>query len=213
MIHDAVITSLVGSTFLSRGRTYSRKGAVFGVEWNPKSLELKGKVQGTRGNPYRTKASFKEGISGLRLDWGRCSCPVQFNCKHVAALLLEISSGAVVEQPPLLVVPSPPTAAPTPKPAPAAATKKPARKPTVAKTPPAPWQEQVRSLLHPEQAPRNPAFTEGARRPTAKLGVQLELSESTSGQSPWYQRGTEQPLAGQLCTASHHYSPARKTER
>jgi hypothetical protein len=27
VIHDAVITSLVGSTFLSRGRTYSRKGA------------------------------------------------------------------------------------------------------------------------------------------------------------------------------------------
>jgi hypothetical protein len=38
VIHDAVITSLVGSTFLSRGRTYSRKGAVFGVEWNPALL-------------------------------------------------------------------------------------------------------------------------------------------------------------------------------
>ena len=73
MIHDAIISSLVGSTFLNRGRTYSRKGAVFSVEWNPKTLVLKGNVQGTRSNPYRAKASFKEGISGLRLDWGHCS--------------------------------------------------------------------------------------------------------------------------------------------
>ena len=192
MIHDAVITSLVGSTFLSRGRTYSRKGAVFGVEWNPKSLELKGKVQGTRSNPYRAKASFKKGISGLRLDWGHCSCPVQFNCKHVAALLLEISSGPVMEQPPLLEVP-PGAAPPAPQkksaPAPGEAARQQVRKDAS----PAPWQEQIQSLLHPEAVPRYAGVSGGTGRPTATLGVQLELSESTSGLSPWYQRGRSDP--------------------
>jgi superfamily II DNA or RNA helicase len=202
VIHDAVITSLVGSTFLSRGRTYARKGAVFGVEWNPKSLVLTGKVQGTRSNPYRAKASFKDGISGLRLDWGHCSCPVQFNCKHVAALLLEISSGPVMEQPPLPAVPSLPATAPAAKPKPAAAKEKVARKPAQAMTPPAPWQEKIRSLLQPEPASRfgfdrNTGFTGSTGRPTLRLGVQLELSESTSGLSPWYQRGGSDPWHGE----------------
>ena len=102
---DPVITRLVGKTSLGRGRTYARKGAVSGVEWNPKNLELRGKVQGNRSAPYRTKVSFKEGISGLRLDWGECSCPVGANCKHVAALLLEICSGPVMVQPALVNLP------------------------------------------------------------------------------------------------------------
>jgi len=65
-----VISFLAGATSLSRGRTYARKGAVSSVEGNPKNLELKGKVQGNRSTPYRTKASFKNGINGLRLEWG-----------------------------------------------------------------------------------------------------------------------------------------------
>ena len=44
-VDDAVINALVGSTSLSRGRTYARKGAVSSIEWYPKSLELKAKVQ------------------------------------------------------------------------------------------------------------------------------------------------------------------------
>ena len=69
---DPVISSLVGATSLSRGRTYARKAAVFNVEWNPKNLELKGKVPGKRDAPYRTKASLKQGVDGLRLDWAYC---------------------------------------------------------------------------------------------------------------------------------------------
>ncbi|MCQ6269089.1 DEAD/DEAH box helicase [Pseudarthrobacter sp. R1] len=195
VIHDAVISSLVGSSFLSRGRTYSRKGAVFGVEWNPKSLELKGKVQGTRNNPYKAKASFKDGISGLRLDWGHCSCPVQFNCKHVAALLLEISCGPVMEQPPLLEV-TPAAAPPAPKKKAAPAPPKAAGQQVRKDASPAPWQEQIQSLLHPEATPRHAGVSGGKGRSTAALGVQLELSESSSGQSPWYQRGRSDPWQG-----------------
>ena len=207
-LDDAVITSLVGSTSVSRGRTYARKGAVSSIEWNPKNLELKGKVQGNRSAPYRTKASFKHGISGLRLEWGYCSCPMQFNCKHVAALLLDISSGPALDQPALLdVPPTPPSTrallqpaapkqpAPEKQPSPAV---QPVQKPAVQqKAPPAPWQEKIHSLLHPEAASTYPGFAGSSGRAvtkqTLRLGVQLELSESTSSQSAWYQRGRSDP--------------------
>lgn len=197
MIHDAVITSLVGSTLLSRGRTYSRKGAVFGVEWNPKSLELKGKVQGTRDNPYRTRASFKSGVGGLRLEWGHCSCPVQFNCKHVAALLLEISKGPAMEQPVLLeMAPAPQKEKP--------AAKKPARKAAQKQAPPDPWQRQLHSLVHPQPPRSYTAFSPGLRRSapatTLQLGVQLELQESTPGRT-WPPPGLNDPWNSQAAKA------------
>ncbi len=196
-VDDAKINSLVGSTSLSRGRTYARKGAVSSIEWYPQSLELKGKVQGNRSAPYRTKVSFKEGISGLRLEWGDCSCPMRANCKHVAALLLEISSRPVQMQPALLDISS------GPGPVQPAAPKQPAPRkqpPVQKKAPSAPWQEQIHSLLHPGEAARypHPGFVGGQAirstgQPTLRLGVQLDLNESTSSQPAWYQRGRSDP--------------------
>ncbi|WP_157372500.1 SNF2-related protein [Arthrobacter sp. Soil736] len=201
---DPVITSLVGTTSLGRGRTYARRGAVSGVEWNPENLELKGKVQGNRSAPYRTKVSFKDGISGLRLEWGDCSCPMRFNCKHVAALLLEIGSGPVVEQLALLDIPPAPASARAPgqpaapkQPAPKKQPAPPVQKAVQKKVPPAPWQEQIHALLHPDAASRDSGFAGGSGRaasqPTLRLGVQLELTESTSSQPAWYQRGRSDP--------------------
>ncbi|MEO8284339.1 MAG: SNF2-related protein, partial [Pseudarthrobacter sp.] len=178
-------------TSLSRGRTYSRKGAVSSVEWNPKNLELKGTVQGNRSAPYRTRAAFKNGVGGLRLEWGSCSCPMQFNCKHVAALLLEISSGPVMEQPALLEIP------PAPKLSPPDARKTVQKPPAQKKTPPALWQEQIHSLLHPQPAARYQGFASGPGRaaspPAVRLGVQLELTESMPSKPLWHQRGRSDP--------------------
>ncbi|MHA7291572.1 DEAD/DEAH box helicase [Arthrobacter sp. MDT3-24] len=191
---DPVISSLVGATSMARGRTYARKGAVLSVEWNPKDLVLKGKVQGARGAPYRTKASFKTGINGLRLEWGDCSCPMAYNCKHVAALLLEISSGPAMEQLPLIAIPS--TAART-----AAPTK--LRPPAPMKTAPAPWQRQLDSLLHPQPTPRNTAFNSGPGPITAttlQLGVQLDLQETAPGRT-WSQQGLNDPWVNQSASA------------
>ena len=46
---------------------------------------LCGSVQGTLYQPYEVQAVFNDNASW---DEGECSCPVGFNCKHVAALLL-----------------------------------------------------------------------------------------------------------------------------
>ncbi|MET3164102.1 UNVERIFIED_ORG: superfamily II DNA or RNA helicase [Arthrobacter sp. UYEF10] len=195
---DPVISSLVGATSLSRGRTYARKAAVFNVEWNPKNLELKGKVQGNRDAPYRTKASFKQGVDGLRLEWGYCSCPMAYNCKHVAALLLEISSGPAMEQPMLLEM------APEPKGKTPPTARKPVRKAATKQAPPHPWQRQLHSLLHPQAAPRYTAFNPHANRSTPartlQLGVQLELQETAPGRT-WSPPGLNDPWDSQAATA------------
>ncbi len=190
-----MISSLVGATSLSRGRTYARKGAVSSVEWNPKNLELKGKVQGNRSAPYRTKASFKNGINGLRLEWGDCSCPMAYNCKHVAALLLEISSGPAMEQLPLIAIPAPAALTPAPT----------QRRPKAPKkTPPDPWQRQLHSLLHPQSAARHTAFNAGVgpttAAPTLQLGVQLDLQETAPGRT-WSQQGLNDPWVNKSAAA------------
>ncbi|WP_346927280.1 SNF2-related protein [uncultured Arthrobacter sp.] len=190
------ISSLVGSTSLSRGRTYARKGAVSGVEWNPKDLELKGKVQGNRGAPYRTTVSFRDGAGGLRPDWGDCSCPMRFNCKHVAALLLDVSSGPV-HQPALLDVPRAPASADASK-----QTAPASQEAIQMQAPPAPWQEQIHSLLHPEAAAQRPGFAGGQAIPragklTQKLGLQLELQETVAREPSWSQRARVDPWRNQ----------------
>ncbi|MET3719161.1 MULTISPECIES: SWIM zinc finger family protein [unclassified Arthrobacter] len=190
---DPVISSLVGGTSLSRGRTYSRKGAVSSVEWNPKKLELKGMVQGNRSAPYRTRAAFKNGVGGLRLEWGFCSCPMQFNCKHVAALLLEISSGPVMEQLALLEIP------PAPKLSPPEARKTVQKPPAQKKTPPALWQEQIHSLLHPQPAAKVPRFRQRSRQVRKPAGSEARRATGTyrihAQQAALAPAGTQRPLA------------------
>jgi superfamily II DNA or RNA helicase len=48
---------------------------------------LRGRVQGSEPRPYEVRALFNPSAGRLLKD-GRCSCPMSYNCKHVAALLL-----------------------------------------------------------------------------------------------------------------------------
>jgi len=115
-----------------------------------------------------------------------------YNCKHVAALLLEISSGPAMEQLPLIAMP-----------ASAARTPSPTRPKTPKKSVPDPWQRQLHSLLHPQAAPRHTAFNAGitaAATPTVQLGVELDLQETAPGRT-WSQRGLNDPCEGQSAPA------------
>ena len=70
---------------LNRGRDYARRGKVLAVTAD--GDEIKGKVSGSGGQRYRQTVRIKPGPRGVRFD-GDCSCPMDYNCKHVAALLL-----------------------------------------------------------------------------------------------------------------------------
>jgi len=77
------VIELCGSVATSRGQVYKASGAVLELDWIPDGNVLYGTVQGTASEPYHVRIT----IAAHRFD-GECSCPVRYNCKHVAAALL-----------------------------------------------------------------------------------------------------------------------------
>ena len=78
----------IGEPSFSRGLDYFECGRVRSVEFETDSI-INGRVSGSRSKAYSISAILAFGADGtLRSVEGICSCPVSFNCKHVAALLL-----------------------------------------------------------------------------------------------------------------------------
>ncbi len=83
----------VGSRSFDRGRTYARAQRVVAVDWDPSDLTLRGTVVGTA--PYVTTAYLAEVDRGLVFDGGECTCPVGYDCKHVAAIVIAVAEERV----------------------------------------------------------------------------------------------------------------------
>jgi len=80
---DDIIDSC-GRSFTSRGQAYWRNQQVLELEWLPETAQLSAKVAGNNALPYNQTIIAQDDY----ID-GSCSCPVGYNCKHVAAVLLE----------------------------------------------------------------------------------------------------------------------------
>jgi superfamily II DNA or RNA helicase len=92
-LESAGVEAAVGSLSFSRGRAYARSGRVLALEWDEADGTLTGSVVG-RGGVYNTAAFFVADRDGaLELDEGECTCPVGYNCKHVAAIVIAASEG------------------------------------------------------------------------------------------------------------------------
>lgn len=83
------------SATLQRARSYVSKGHVKDIEKRPNGMLL-GKVSNGRGMSYRQTIH----IDDRRIE-GYCSCPVGFNCKHVAAVVLQETARSDVARPTL----------------------------------------------------------------------------------------------------------------
>src|SRR5215211_2295838 len=79
---------------IEKGRGYFLRGAVRRLRAEDDGLRLVADVQGTRATPYRVEIAIEHLRKGVRLV-GECTCPVGWNCKHCAAVLLH-----ALEQPP-----------------------------------------------------------------------------------------------------------------
>ncbi len=87
----AEVEAAVGSTSFGRGRSYARANRVLKIEWDPDTETLTGSVVG-QGALYDTAAFFTSGHDGsLEFEDGECTCPVGYNCKHVAAIVIAAS--------------------------------------------------------------------------------------------------------------------------
>lgn len=84
--------SLIAACFskhsFDRGDAYQREGSVLDVHFE-RANRLASSVAGTQHEPYRQVIDLDAKNGRLLVD-GRCTCPVGWNCKHVAAALLEL---------------------------------------------------------------------------------------------------------------------------
>ncbi len=70
------------------GHVYRRQGRVATVRPRPADTGLEARVRGSARTPYQLEIEVSRDQRGRLLIMGSCSCPVGFNCKHVAAALL-----------------------------------------------------------------------------------------------------------------------------
>jgi len=92
------ISRLVGRTSFQRGQGYSRGGAVDEIDWDPESRRLSGRVRGSSAELYRARVSLAEPVGDFAApSSSACSCPMAFDCKHVAALILA-SNAAILRE-------------------------------------------------------------------------------------------------------------------
>ena len=89
----STVEATVGPRSFERGRGYARANRVLAVEWDADTRTLTGSVVG-KGALYDTVAFFTaDGDGELRFDDGECTCPVGYNCKHVAAIVITAANG------------------------------------------------------------------------------------------------------------------------
>jgi superfamily II DNA or RNA helicase len=83
----SALESPFSATTRERAVSYASGGRVRSLEWDDEDARLIASVAG-EGALYETAAYFDEGDDGLVFVDGECTCPVGYNCKHVAAILL-----------------------------------------------------------------------------------------------------------------------------
>jgi superfamily II DNA or RNA helicase len=87
-ITDEAIRAAVTPNAFQAGIAYQRSGRVGHFKFDVASGTIEGRVRGSGGKSYRqTIMVSSDGKGGSRIS-GACSCPVGFNCKHVAAVLV-----------------------------------------------------------------------------------------------------------------------------
>jgi superfamily II DNA or RNA helicase len=101
------VVAAVGATSYAKGAQYVRRRAVVFMAWDGARSTLRGTVRGREEHPYSTEAFFSFGDeSSLEFVHGQCSCPVGYNCKHVAALILTATSPVNVPAPAVPTAPA-----------------------------------------------------------------------------------------------------------
>ncbi|HBH36556.1 MAG TPA: hypothetical protein DDW45_09560, partial [Gammaproteobacteria bacterium] len=90
--HDDIRHACSDISF-TRGRRYFEEGLVLSLEIDEESdnfVRFHTSIKGRMSTPYKQNItlSFSAGRDALDID-GNCSCPMHYNCKHVAAACLK----------------------------------------------------------------------------------------------------------------------------
>jgi hypothetical protein len=74
----------------ARGLSYHRQGRVRDIQIEPDGMALLAAVQGSEPNPYEVDITVTHSRRHGFVVEGFCTCPVAYNCKHVAAALYAV---------------------------------------------------------------------------------------------------------------------------
>jgi len=89
------IEDVTSRSALSNGERYWRQGRVLSLTTEKDGARIKALVQGSKREPYSLSIEIVD-LHGVFTDIeGKCSCPVGFNCKHIAAALFAAMAQSV----------------------------------------------------------------------------------------------------------------------
>ena len=91
------MAEVLGAAY-DRGAEYARGNRVLRIQWDVVDLALHGSVVG-KGGLYQTSVYFADDQAELAYEQGQCTCPVGFDCKHAAALVLAAADRPQVAPP------------------------------------------------------------------------------------------------------------------
>ena len=80
--------------YLERGMTYLRQRRVLTADFKAAQSVATARVAGSGGRVYQCLIQLGREPDGALFVVGQCSCPVGYNCKHVAAALLSLGQQA-----------------------------------------------------------------------------------------------------------------------
>ena len=84
----SLLTQFLTTATLTAGHRYLRQGRVLRAELSEDGSVLEGTTHGSRPRPYQQSIRLQKAGKGQFRPIGLCTCPVNINCKHVAAVLL-----------------------------------------------------------------------------------------------------------------------------
>ena len=88
-LDDLALRRRLGDSTVERGAGYAREGAVLSLATGDRGRMLLATVHGSGRHDYQTLVTADPHDDAGPLHWvSRCSCPMQTDCKHVAAVLL-----------------------------------------------------------------------------------------------------------------------------
>ncbi len=111
-VDDATILRNVSRAAFTAGQAYASHAKVRNLVASEDGSDIQAETQGSAFRPYRQHILLRGSKNGQRGFTGTCTCPVGYNCKHVAAVLIAARAQAQLSAEPLLdrIEPTHPTA-------------------------------------------------------------------------------------------------------
>jgi len=88
LVAAADVRRAVTSSAYRKGEVYWRQDRVVELEVSADGMMIDSAVKGSERRPYRQQIVLQSRSGGFVIIEGDCTCPMEDNCKHVAAAVL-----------------------------------------------------------------------------------------------------------------------------